>query len=385
VRKKTMLVFAFLVLAAPVWAQITQGVEMIDIHQVLSHGINFDHIFFPYKGNQPLDGEQWQAVRDHLKESEFKQVAALGFTHVRLNLGRGFLENPDAPNTLNPEGLALLDQAVQMALKNGLGVVIDMHQTPAPDIFHDPRELAAFKTLWKNLAAHYARQPLSVVFEIMNEPAIPELTRDNPAQSDIDHWRSIMKDLVSVIRQQDPERYIVVTGGGWGAAENLIQMGDLGFPRLIYTFHYYEPFIFTHQGASWMDKSLSTLKGIHYPVPESQVTAAWAAARQGGYKEWPFERYPHGFTSDDMKKSLEPLFTFAKKEKLPLYCGEFGALKSGVPVPDRLEWIKEMTNLMRENNVDWANWAYHASYDLADENDQVDMQVVKALGLGQTK
>jgi endoglucanase len=380
--KRLMLVFAFLVLAAPVRPQGTPAVEPIDIHQVLSHGINFDHIFFPYKGNHPLDDEQCKEVRENLKESEFKQVAALGFTHVRLNLGRGFLENPDAPDTLNPGGLALLDQAVQMALQNGLGVVIDMHQTPAPDIFHDPKELATFRTLWENLAAHYGRQPLSVVFEIMNEPAIPELTQDDPAQSDIDHWRSIMKDLVGVIRRQDPARYILVTGGGWGAAENLIQMGNLGFPRLIYTFHDYEPFIFTHQGASWMDKSLSTLKGIHYPVPESQVTAAWAAAKQGGYKEWPFQRYPHGFTPDDMKENLEPLFVFAKKEKLMLYCGEFGALKSGVPVPDRLKWIKDMTDLFRENQVDWANWAYHASYDLADKNDQVDMQVVKALGLG---
>ena len=154
-RKRSILVFAFLVLAAPGWPQVTPGTE-VDIHQVLSHGINFDHVFFPYKGSQPLDAEQWQAIRENLKESEFKQVAALGFTHVRLNLGRGFLENPDAPDTLNPEGLVLLDQAVQMALKNGLGVVIDMHQTPAPDIFHDPKELAAFQTLWKNLAAHYA-------------------------------------------------------------------------------------------------------------------------------------------------------------------------------------------------------------------------------------
>ncbi len=383
--KKLGLVFAFLVLGAPVWPQAAPMTEAVDIHRVLSQGINFDHIFFPYKGNRPLDAEQWKEVRDHLKESEFKQVAALGFTHVRLNLGRGFLENPEAPDRLNPEGLALLDQAVEMAKRNGMGVVIDMHQTPSPDIFHDAKELAAFRTLWKNLAAHFVHQPLSVVFEIMNEPAIPELTKTNPAQSDIDHWREIMKDLVGVIRGQDPERYIVVTGGGWGAAENLIQMGNLGFPRLIYTFHYYEPFIFTHQGAGWMDKSLSTLKGIHYPVPESQVTTAWAAAKQGGYQEWPFQRFPHGFNRNDMKQGLEPLFTFAKKEGLPLYCGEFGALKLGTLIPDRLQWLKDITDLLRENNVDWANWAYHASYDLADKNDQPDMAVVKALGLGQGK
>jgi endoglucanase len=378
-------IFAFLILAAPVWSQVKPGSPVVDIHQILSQGINFDHIFFPYKGNQPLTEDQWKEMKENLKESEFKQVAGLGFTHVRLNLGRGFLQNPEAPDTLNPDGLALLDQAVAMAQRNGLGIVLDMHQTPSPDIFHDPKELKAYRTLWKNLAAHYAGQPLSIVFEIINEPAIPELTKPAPAQTDIDHWRSIMKDLVSAIRQQDPERYIVVTGGGWGAAENLMQMGSLGFPRLIYTFHYYEPFIFTHQGAGWMDKSLSTLKDIHYPVPESEVTTAWASAKENGYQVWPFERYPHGFTREEMSRGLEPLFSFAKNNDMALYCGEFGALKAGTPVPDRLQWIKDLTALLKDNQVDWANWAYHASYDLADRNDQVDMQMVQALGVGPKK
>ncbi|HXL72817.1 MAG TPA: cellulase family glycosylhydrolase, partial [bacterium] len=293
--------------------------------------------------------------------------------------------------------------------RNGLGVVLDMHQTPAPDIFHDPKELESYITLWKNLAAHYSRQPLSVLFEVINEPAIPELTKSDPpqwdirhwragvqvltdiirqedpnhylVQGDIQHWRAILKSLIEAVRKEDPDRYIVVTGGGWGGAETLIQMGSLGFPRLIYDFHYYEPFMFTHQGAYWVDKSISTLKGIHYPVSESEVVAAWVAAKKAGFQEWPFKSYPHGFDSDNTRQNLEPLFSFAKKENIQLYCGEFGVLKAGPPPEDRVRWLRDVTDLFRENGVGWANWAYHASFDMADQNGNPDRQEVEALGL----
>jgi hypothetical protein len=112
-----------------------------EVRRILSKGINFDHIFFPYEGNHPLSPEQWGKIRENLKGSEFEQVADLGFTHVRMNLGRGFIQDPKAPYPLLPDGLVLLDQAVSMAQKNGLGIVLDMHQIPPPDLFHDPKAM----------------------------------------------------------------------------------------------------------------------------------------------------------------------------------------------------------------------------------------------------
>src|ERR1700677_1602444 len=101
-RRTLTLVFAFVFLGwMPVWAQAPPTANDVDINQVLSKGINFDHIFLPYNGNHPLTEEQWNSIRKNLRESEFKQVAALGFTHVRLNLGLDFLRDPQTPDSLN--------------------------------------------------------------------------------------------------------------------------------------------------------------------------------------------------------------------------------------------------------------------------------------------
>jgi aryl-phospho-beta-D-glucosidase BglC (GH1 family) len=353
----------------------------VDIEKVLARGINFDHIFFPYDCNHPYTQEQWKTMREKLKESEFKQVADLGFTHVRLNLGRGFLQDLKPPYKMNPEGLALVDQAVDMALKHHLAISLDMHQTPAPDIFHDAEQLKAYQKLWAGLTQHFSRRPLTVLFELMNEPAIPELAKDDPAPKDIEKWKKIQMDLIAIIHKKDPKRYIVVTGGGWGSAAGLLQMGSLGLPRLVYTFHDYEPFIFTHQGATWVDKGVRFLRSIHYPVTKTEVQKNWETAKKAGYPEWPFKAVPKGFDREDMRKSLEPLFEFGREKGIVLYCGEFGVHKPYAPSEDRARWYKDMTDLLRANGVPWSMWAYHAGFDLADANDVADPSMVKALGL----
>src|SRR4029079_1767727 len=113
------------------------------------------------------------------------------------------------PYALRPDVLKMLDRALKMATDNGLGIIVDMHQTPAPDIFHKPEELKAYQHLWKGLTAHLIHQPLSVVFELMNEPAIPELAKPDPSKKDLDKWRNIQKELVAIIHKRDPKRYVI--------------------------------------------------------------------------------------------------------------------------------------------------------------------------------
>ncbi len=121
------------------------------IQKLLSKGINFDHIFEPYQGIEDpslaFKTDKLKEMEANLKEAQFQQVAKLGFTHVRLNLGRAFIQQNAGPYALRPEGLALLDKAVDMALKNGLGIILDVHQVPAPKIFKDPKALDAFRKL----------------------------------------------------------------------------------------------------------------------------------------------------------------------------------------------------------------------------------------------
>ena len=46
-------------------------------------------------------------------------------------------------------------------------------------------------------------------------------------------------------------------------------------PNVVYVFHFYEPHIFTHQGATWGAYYWQWLKGLHYPSsPENAAEVA---------------------------------------------------------------------------------------------------------------
>jgi endoglucanase len=258
-----------------------------------------------------------------------------------------------------------------------------MHQVPPPRIFQDKSALDQFRKLWKGLAAHYVNRSPNIVYELLNEPNVNVLSDENktPKPAELDHWRSIMKDLVGAIREEDPDHYVIVTGGDWSGPKGLIQMGNLEMPKLVYTFHCYEPMVFTHQGATWVGKPMEGIRGVKYPVTEEEIQKLWADAKKNHEGEWPFTQYPKGFNKKNMKEWLKPVLEFGKKEKLILYCGEFGVHKPYAPPASRARWIADYVSLMKENKVAWAMWAYHAGFDLVDEKGKPLSGVVKALGL----
>ncbi|MGH7739310.1 MAG: glycoside hydrolase family 5 protein [bacterium] len=354
--------------------------EADETRRMLSKGINFGHIFFPFEGDRALDASRWKEMESHLKESEFRRVAECGFTHVRLNLGRGLLQYPPPAYGLRPEGFEWIDRAVEMAGRQGLGIVLDMHQTPPPDLFHDSAALAAYENLWGVIADHFTGRHPTVVFELINEPRIPELMEPYPQADHEARWRTIMRGLARVIHRADPGRFVVVTGGGLGGAEDLARMGNLDIPRLFYSFHYYAPLCFTHQGANWLEDSISELRGIPYPLTRK---AAEEAGKSGKLKTF-FERNPNGFDKDFMRRDLRPVFEFAAREGIDLYCGGMGVYKPFAPSRDRARWVGDLVSLVGEEKVGWALWAYGSGFDLVDEKDQPDEDLLLAMGIGKS-
>lgn len=353
-------------LYSPSW-----GVRL-NLPQVLAKGINFDHIFDPYRKHaKPLLQKEIDEIEAALRKDEFRQVARLGFTHIRLNLGRAFLQEPSPSFAMRPEGLELLDRALDMAAAQPIAVVLDMHQIPVPDLARDPAELKAFTEMWKVLGARYRSRKQAIVFEVLNEPRL----------EDHKTWRRITLELIAAIRSIDPDRAIVVSGGKWGGIEELIALGDLGVPNLAYSFHFYDPFVFTHQGTNWGDPVLAGIREISYPLDISQLRTARERAVQEGRETWPFDAWPNGCGKKELESTMRPVIDFAAKGNLLLYCGEFGAYKPIAPLADRALWTKDMRELLEKHGICWAMWAYHSGFDLVEENGSATPEIAKALGL----
>jgi hypothetical protein len=173
-----------------------------------------------------------------------------------------------------------------------------------------------------------------------------------------------------------------VTGGGWGGIGDLMKLGAQKIPNLVYSFHFYDPFVFTHQGATWSDDAVKPLRNIRYPIDPAQMASSGAEAKAAGRGTWPMDSVKAGYGKAEIRKAMQEALAWGKREGVPLYCGEFGVIRrEWTPAADRVSWVRDVREVLDEAGCGWAMWAYHAGFDLVDRDDRPISGLPEALGL----
>jgi len=340
--------------------------------KLLSRGVNMDHTFLPYRHSKgPLSGDEWARMEGSLRSGEFAAVARCGFSHVRLCLGRDCLQSRVPPHAFHDRGYSLMLKAVSQIRAEGLAVIIDLHELPAPEFAKDPALAGPFVEFWRETAMRCRDLPPDVFYGLLNEP----LTADAVL------WRGIVNEALGAIRESDPERGVVVAGDGWGSLDSLVALGELGLPNIVYDFHFYYPFAFTHQGAGWGSPSLKPIRDIDWPMDRAAFLKSREEFKKTGMDEWPFREYESMPDRDGLKRKMGPVLDWGRKAGVPLYCGEFGVRREGAPVEKRARWTADIRSILEEAGVPWALWAYHSGFDLFDRADVPDRVLLEALGL----
>ncbi len=169
----------------------------------------------------------------------------------------------------------LIDEIAQGAAlveATGLKVIIDMHAYPRPDenwgvdsILNDPDLFAAYVILIGKIAKRLdGMDPNRVAFELMNEP-----TTDCDAiwGSAKPTWPAQLMTLYKAARANAPDLPLVLSGACWGGAQGLVALHPARFrdDNIIWSFHTYTPYAFSHQGASWAGGVERVLAHVPYP------------------------------------------------------------------------------------------------------------------------
>ena len=236
-----------------------------------------DHMFMPYRRSlDPVTEAEWAKIGESLKPAEYEAAAKCGLGHIRLCLGRDFLQCRTAPYGFHDRGFDLMFRSVDMARKAGLAVILDLHELTAPEFKKEPGLVEPFIAFWREMAKRCRHLPADVFYGLLNEP----VTADPVL------WKGIVIKAIAAIRETDPNRPVIVAGDGWGNLASLVALGELGLPNIIYDFHFYDPFIFTHQGAGWGSPSLKPLEGIDYPMNREEFMISSQPAL------WPHEITP---------------------------------------------------------------------------------------------
>ena len=213
--------------------------------QHLSRGINTSIWFAQSPGNYTVE-----RLRSFATTDDLVLIRQLGFDHIRLSIDADPLVSWQRNSANGVQFMAELDRVVKFAVEQKLAVVIDLHPESRfkQQLLQGTEQVQRFAVLWQSVAKHFGGlDPNMVFFEIMNEPEQPDPYR----------WQGIESFVTGQIRAVAPQFTIIAGGARWSGVEDLMVLEPLPYDNVIYTFHDYEPFAFTHQGATWTDPQCS--------------------------------------------------------------------------------------------------------------------------------
>jgi endoglucanase len=340
----------------------------------LKRGINASEWFaqvYDKPGYTPQHFQAWTTADD------IALIKSMGFDHVRLSVNPQPMMNEREPNKILEDHLASLDAAVKMILGHGLAIVIDLH--PESDfkarLSKDDEFVERFADFWRALAAHYSSWDADRLFlEIMNEPEFTDRYR----------WLGVEMKLAAAIRQGAPALTIIAAGARWSNDDELVFQEPLHDPNIIYNFHFYEPHIFTHQGATWGPYYWHWLREVRYPSsPESAERVAPLVPDEMDRLQ--VIRYGHDhWDAARIESEIKQAAEWASRRDVPLVCNEFGVYRAFVDPDDRAAWIHDVRTALERNGIGWSMWDYSGSFGVVTKKDgkaMPDDGVLRALGL----
>lgn len=270
----------------------------------------------------PSTGE-WNHI---IEQSTIQRVAAAGFDTVRIPV-RWSNRVERAPDYVISEAFFnRVSEVINWALDENLNVILDVHHfeglNKAPEENH-----AKFLRIWEQVSTRYRNLPSSVYFEVINEP-------NDKFKGDL--MRTYVKEAVDIIRQTNPTRQLIVGGESYNSINTLDSIPQINDPNLVHTFHYYDPFTFTHQKTSWTELKDSPTTYWGTNADRAQVFAEIRATQK-----------------------------HQKRTGHPILVGEFGATQDA-PHRDMINYLKASREAFEEQGYGWCVWNFTSSFSMFD-------------------
>lgn len=350
----------------PVTTDFTRGVNLSGCYDV-SPGNNADNI--------------WMG---HINDDTFQHLTELGIDVVRVPMTFGRFVDPASGDayTFQPKFLSRLDELLDLGEKWGITVIVDNHQWGYTTDYPEDHAEGFMKSVWRQIAEHCKNRSGKVVYELQNEP-------DGTWWRE--HWHELQGQLIEEIRKIDKVHSIIVCPNPYHSMSELPEYED---DNLIYTFHFYDPMVFTHQGGGDSDWTHLYAVGGQVPFPVNAEFDGPKLASKisvASYKE-DLLNYSFLGTEAYIRQKMDREITEGKRRGVPLFMGEFGAIGTfentvGSSNTDRCFWHECVRKYAELNGVSWTLWTYNKEFGLFtteygvkfDRDLNVDM--VEALGL----
>lgn len=290
-----------------------------------------------------------------MKEEDFANVSSWGLDHIRLPIDYNLVE--DENGEYIEKGFARIEKAIEYCGKYGLNMVLDLHKTAGYSFDAGEKEDGFFTSeayqerfykLWEELAKRFGKYSDRVSFELLNEVT---------DKAYMPTWTRILTECIKRIRAIVPDVYILI-GGYWN--NSITAVPDLPMPyddHIVYNFHCYDPLIFTHQGAYWVDTMPQDYR-VSFDTSYSELMKDSDRILGDKFGEYPEIPEPDKKVDARFFRTMfSEAIKVAKERNVPLYCGEYGVINLAAP-EDALKWYKAINEVFVENGIGRAAWNY---------------------------
>jgi len=284
---------------------------------------------------------------------EFANLRSLGIDVVRVPVRFNYFVGAAPDYKIDSHVLDVLDYAVDMAEGNGMYIIIDNHAWLSED-FPSLSGPVIMEKVFTQLAERYKDRSDKVIYELFNEPGGDFIKS---------HWYDIQTELIGAIRRIDTRHSIIVTGVGC-SIDNLRKIPVYEDRNLIYTFHYYGPHLFTHQGASWEAGMTDFEKPVPFPYDADRMPALPNTVTYNVVIDDYNDYASRGTAAYISHKISSTAGAFAEERGVPVFCGEWGVLNGFAEPADRAAWAKATRDALDASNIGWTWWSYRNDFSI---------------------
>jgi endoglucanase len=264
---------------------------------------------------------------EDIKVEHLPLIKKAGFDSIRIPIKWSDYAAAEAPYTIEESFAKRVDSYLAEAEKVGLNVVLNIHHYDGLD--QEPeKHKDRFQGIWHQLATRYKNRGDWLYFELHNEPH-DKLN---------DHWNEILKVGLSAVRESNPTRPVIIGPINYNGIWTLPKLELPKDDNIIVTVHMYNPFQFTHQGATWSSDDVKTIKNKTFGTAE-EIAA--------------------------VEKELKNAADWGKAHNRPIFVGEFGAYNMA-PQESRVKWTQTIARTCESLEMPWAYWEFCAGFGIYD-------------------
>ncbi|MBP7177112.1 MAG: cellulase family glycosylhydrolase [Thermoclostridium sp.] len=337
--------------------------------------------FTGYRKGINLGGWLSQCIhgREHyesfITENDISRISKWGLDHIRLPVDYELVASEDG--SYIEEGFSYIDRCLEWCAKYKLNMILDLHKTmgfcfdEASDaLFRNPVCQERFISLWEEFARRYGKDHERVSFELLNEVVDENV---------VNIWNELISRTIPAIRKYAPTIRILV-GGVRNNSVLWVRKLDTPYDEnIVYTFHFYEPLIFTHQSAYWVDKmpaDFTTEYPNDFNTCVDETERFLPSMHREFYDSIRSEKADRSF----IKAAFADAIRTAAERDTALYCGEYGVIDK-TSLSSALNWFSDINSVFNEYGISRAAWTYKAKdFGITDDHySQILDELIKLL------